>query len=76
MTVKDRWVTLVTFFRAHEAHLVKTKLESEGIKVQIADEHLVSIQPFYSPALGGVKLNVLQSEFETAKAILEQFQSS
>jgi len=49
-------VTFKTFNNPIEAHLCKTKLESEDILYFIFDENMVSLNPFYNYMLGGIKL--------------------
>ncbi|ACV64998.1 conserved hypothetical protein [Desulfofarcimen acetoxidans DSM 771] len=65
----DKLVTLRTFFDATEAHIIKSLLESEGIKAHLLDEH--SATYVYSPiTIGGIRLVVHQSDIEAAKEIL------
>ncbi len=66
----DNWITILTFTYPHEAHLVKGKLESEDISVQIKDELVAQVNNFYSTAIGGVKLQVLEKDFDKAYLIL------
>lgn len=66
----DSWVTVLTFTAPHEAYIAKAYLESHAIECFLRDENLVSVHPFYSTAVGGVKLQVKTSDQETAKSIL------
>jgi predicted Zn-ribbon and HTH transcriptional regulator len=66
----DPIVTIATFSYPTEAHLYKTKLESEGIDAFVADEHMVQANWLYSLAIGGVRLQVKESEAEEALSIL------
>ena len=59
-------VTVARFSTAMEAHLARTKLESEGIKAYVADEHIMAINPMYDFALGGVRLKTKSSDVEKA----------
>jgi len=68
----EKWVTIATFNFAHEAHLARTRLESQGIPANIADEHIVSINWFYAPAVGGIKLNVLETDVQKAKEVFAE----
>ena len=54
-----------------DCHIIKGRLESEGINTFIFDEHLVWIYAFYSVAIGGVKLKVPADQFERASQILD-----
>lgn len=53
-----------------EAHLVKEKLKSEGIESFLLDEHAVAMDVTYSQVLGGVKLQVKESDVRRAAEIL------
>ncbi len=65
----NSWITIATFMHPFQAHLAKTKLESEGIDVLIQDELTAQI---YSTAIGGVKLQVEESNVEKATQILKE----
>ena len=64
-------VTVASFNMPYQAHLAKARLEAADIPVFLKDEHLISIQQLYSPALGGVKLQVLGENIEEAQDILD-----
>jgi len=49
-------LTRVTYL--HEADMLCMRLEAEGIKTFIPDQNTTSIQPFYSDAMGGVRIQV------------------
>ena len=51
--------------------IVKARLETSDIPVTIRDEHLISINQLYSPALGGVKVQVLAVNLKEAREILD-----
>lgn len=65
-------VTVATFPEAMEAHIYRNRLESEGIPCVLADEHIVSNQPWHSIAYGGIKLRVRQQDLEQASAIIDE----
>jgi hypothetical protein len=68
--MNDRWVAVATFSQPLEAHLARTKLESEGIACVVGDEHLIRVDWFLSNAVGGVKVLVPAWEAEKAREIL------
>ena len=70
----DRFVTIATFNEVTEAYILKGRLEAEGILCFLGDEHIVGAQPFYSVAVGGVKLKVTAQDEEEARAILAKIQ--
>lgn len=69
--MQSKWVTVATFNMPYQAHLAKSRLEAADIPVFISDEHLISINQLYSPALGGVKLQVPGDHLKEAQEILD-----
>jgi hypothetical protein len=67
----DKLITVASTSHTYEAHLIKSKLESEGIPAFIKDEHVVTANWLYSLAVGGVKIQVAQRDVERAKEILD-----
>ncbi|WP_180137197.1 putative signal transducing protein [Desulfoluna butyratoxydans] len=70
MMPQESLVTIATFTAPHEAHLAKAQLESSGIEAFVFDDNLVGIHPWYSLAVGGVKLRVFASDRQDALAVL------
>ncbi|WP_444908981.1 putative signal transducing protein [Microbulbifer sp. TRSA005] len=69
-------VTVARFSFPYEAQIAKARLESEGISAFIADEHTVNMQWLYSNAMGGVRLQVSESDLDKAHEILKQDRSN
>ena len=59
-----------TFNYAHQAHLVKSKLDSEGIVCFLFDENINYIHPLLAGATGGIKLKINSRDFGRAEEIL------
>lgn len=53
-----------------DCHIIKGRLESEGIKCYIHDENIVAVHPYRAEAVGGVKLKVPQVFVDKAREIL------
>ncbi len=70
----EEFVTLTTYTYATEAYILVAKLEAEGIKVFLKNEHLVSTQNFLSNAVGGIDVQVGEHDLERAKVVLEKVQ--
>lgn len=68
----DKWTVIISFTYAHEAHLAKSKLESEEIEVIIRDELNAQVCEAGANALGGVKLCVRESDVVRAIHSLEK----
>ncbi|MCU4154574.1 DUF2007 domain-containing protein [Carboxylicivirga sp. A043] len=55
-----------------DCHILKGRLEREGLNCFVFDENIVWVNPFKAVAIGGVKLKVPSDQFELAEKILEQ----
>jgi DNA-directed RNA polymerase subunit RPC12/RpoP len=69
-------VTIKTFNNAIEAHILKNRLESEGITCFIRDENIVTVNPLYNYAVGGIKLDVQETDVERAIKILAEIEDA
>lgn len=65
-------VTIATFANAFNMHVLKGRLESEGIPAFAKDEHTISVNPLYGGALGGIKLQVREEDAVDARRILAE----
>ena len=68
----EKFITVLTFTFAHEVAIIRGRLESEGIPCFVKDELTVQIHPFYSNAIGGVKLQVRESDLDQAVEVLKE----
>ena len=66
------YVTLKRYDTAIEAHIVKNALEGEGVVCQIFDENIVTLHPMLNFAVGGIRLQVFQEDFERARSLLTE----
>lgn len=64
-------VTLRTFDNYVTAHIVKSRLEAEGVMCVLQDEHTIAMQWHIAHAIGGIKLQVPAAALDTALHILE-----
>ncbi len=69
-------VTIKTFDNPIDAHILKSKLESENIRSFLFDENIVGLMPLYNLTVGGIKLKINKSDLEDANKILEESNSS
>jgi len=63
--------TIRTFDNYVTAHIIKARLETEGIEVFLIDENTVTMQWQISHAIGGIKLKVAEPDAVRALYILE-----
>lgn len=54
-----------------DAHIAKGQLEDEGIECWLKDENMVTINPFLTNAVGGIKLMVAEQDLERTKELLQ-----
>jgi len=64
---------LESFENYIDAHIVSGRLEEEGIRCWLKDENTVTVTPFFSNAVGGIKLMVTKEQLEEARQLLDQF---
>lgn len=63
-------ITLAAFNTPLEAHIVRGRLETEGIECLLANEQILGVHPGLNFALGGVQLKVREEDYPRALAIL------
>lgn len=69
-------VVIHTYTYPTEVFLLKTKLEEAGIPVFTFEEKTISMDPFLSQAIGGLKLRVPEKDLALAQEIVQQFYQS
>jgi hypothetical protein len=62
--------TIATFWTPGEAHLLRLRLCEAGIPAFIQDEHITQIHPRSAAALGGVRVQVAEADFDAAKRLV------
>lgn len=67
----EEFITAATFNYPHEITILKHRLELENIPHFFENEATTSVAPFYSIALGGIKLKVHPADLQAVKAILD-----
>ena len=73
--MREDYTILAVFEYSTEAQLVKSKLDSEGIKTMLMDEKTIDTDPMISQAIGGVKLLVHNSDLEKASEIYNEIRT-
>ena len=63
-------ITLAKVSYLHEADLLCMKLEEAGIGYFIADQNLSSLNPLYSGAIGGIRIQINEDDLERAQVAL------
>ena len=65
-------ITIKTFDNSIEAHMVKSKLESESIMCFLFDENIVGLNPLYNVMVGGIKLKIKKSDIRRSTEIIAE----
>ena len=73
--MNDNYKILAVFEYSTEAHVTKSKLDSEGFETMLMDEKTIDSDPLISNAIGGVKLLVHQNDFEKALKIYNEIRT-
>ncbi|MFV5687362.1 DUF2007 domain-containing protein [Flavobacterium sp. LT1R49] len=68
--------TIAIFNYSHEIVVLKHILDQEGISYFFENEMTLSVAPFYSNALGGIKLKVHLNDFEKVQEILDRLNNN
>ena len=63
-------VTVATFLKVEDAHLLRMRLEDAGVAAYLRDENTIQWDWLYSNMLGGVKVDVADEDVDAAKAVL------
>jgi hypothetical protein len=68
--------TIAIFNYSYEIIVLKHILDQEGISYFFENEMTLSVAPFYSNALGGIKLKVHLNDFEKVQEILDHLNNN
>lgn len=66
-----KFVLLCSFDNYIPAHIALGGLKEEFINCYLQDEYSVTIDPFLSNAIGGIKLMVVETQLERAREVPE-----
>jgi hypothetical protein len=73
--MSHRLVTIASFEYVSDLHVLKTRLEFEGIQVILKDDNVLNSDPMISYAIGGAKLQVFKEDAERALEIYNEIRS-
>ncbi|HTO38798.1 MAG TPA: hypothetical protein VL021_10265 [Brumimicrobium sp.] len=68
----EEFHTIKTFNHSIEMGMVKSRLMAEEIPFRVLDELTIDVDPLFSPAIGGVKLQVQKKDYERVAEILAE----
>lgn len=66
-------VTCAHFYDPLEAHVVRARLEAEGVPATVADDQMINANWPLSVALGGARVQVPDAFLAEARAIIEHY---
>ncbi|MOA23468.1 hypothetical protein D3C78_1440910 [compost metagenome] len=67
----DKIVVFETYYNPIEANIIKSRLMDSGVQCFLSDENMITINPLYTQALGGIKLHLFEKDVNTARSILQ-----
>jgi len=70
MNTEDKIITFETYYDPMLAHIIRTRLEANGIPCFIADENTLVANPFYNQAVGGLKLKIFEKDLGRCREVL------
>src|ERR1035437_6892708 len=70
MNMEDKIITFESYYDPMLAHIVRTRLEANGISCFIADENTIGANPLYNQAVGGIKIKIFERDLERCREIL------
>jgi len=70
MNNDDKIVTFQSYYDPMLAHIIRTRLEANGIQCFVADENTIGANPLYNQAVGGVKLKIFERDMARCQEIL------
>jgi len=73
--MNNNYKILAVFEYSTKAHVIKSRLDSEGFKTMLMDEKTIDSDPLISNAIGGVKLLVHKNDFEKALEIYNEIRT-
>ena len=65
-------VTVATFSSSFDMHVIKGRLETDGVQCYVKDEQTITWDPLLDIAAGGIKLQVAEEDVELAKELLKE----
>ena len=73
--MNDNFKILAVFNYSTEAHVTKSRLDSDGFETMLIDETTIDTDPLVSNAIGGVKLLVHKKDFEKAVLVWNEIRT-
>jgi hypothetical protein len=73
--MNNNFKILAVFEFSTEAHVTKSRLDSEGFTTMLMDEKTIDTDPLISNAIGGVKLLVHNKDFKNAAEIYNEIRT-
>jgi len=67
-------ITIKTFDNFGEAHVLRAKLESEGVACYLFDENMMTLNPLYNVTIGGIKLKINDADKALAQQIISEIE--
>ncbi|MBS1596836.1 MAG: DUF2007 domain-containing protein [Bacteroidetes bacterium] len=69
------YIQIRSFDNYINANIQLGMLQNEGINCHLMDEYIITLDPLLSPAIGGMKLMVYETQAQRAKELLEDVEN-
>jgi DNA-directed RNA polymerase subunit RPC12/RpoP len=69
------FVWMETFTNYIDAHIIMGRLQDAGINCWLRDENIVTINPIWTQATGGIKLMVAEDQLNDAKNLMADYRA-
>jgi hypothetical protein len=70
--IEDKIITFERYYDPMLAHIIRTRLEDNGIPCFIADDNIISANPIYNNAVGGIKLKIFERDLDRCRELLAE----
>ncbi len=74
--ISDEFITVKTYFYDHETLLSEPMLKSAGIDYFLKDHRTVTVVPFLSNAIGGIKFQVRAEDAKKTREFLKEIEKN
>ena len=68
--IDDKIITFERYYDPMLAHIIRTRLEDNGIPCFIADENTIAANPVFNQAVGGITLKIFERDLAKCREIL------
>ena len=72
INMEDKIVTFKVFDNSPSANIVLEKLKDNNIQCFLTDQNMLTMDPLFNQAMGGIRLKIFEKDIEKAHEILNE----